>query len=242
MLGFSVGRPIFETDKQSAQENLSKLAPDGVDSIEVFIHKDLVENLETIDIAMELDFSRFKNISLHAPDIPYDTHPKANETIELLKKLSDYLNAKHITVHPAGITDWSIFDDLKEKILLENMDPVKSEGQSVEDMREYFGKFDVGMTLDLQHSYSIDPSMALTDRLIEEFRGRIKEVHISGWQSPNRHIPLYNFPDRDLIASRLEKLPGVKVVMEGVTMDAFSSPNGEEVLREEVAFLLPFIK
>ncbi len=241
MLGFSAGRPILEPDKQENLKNIERLLIKGVDSIEIFLHKDFADTDEFFERVLLLELPMFNHVSLHAPDIPYGQHPRTEKVIEYLKKISEKLNAQYITLHPAGIQDWSLFKEFEGKLLLENMDPVKGEGQDVDDMNKYFSQIDAGMTLDLQHSYSIDPSMALTDRLIDTFKARIKEVHISGWESPNRHVPLYNFSDRDFIVSRLERLPGVNVVMEGVTMDAFNSPNGDEMLKSEVEFLRSFI-
>jgi hypothetical protein len=66
-------------------------------------------------------------------------------------------------------------------------------------------------------------------------------VHISAWSAPKFHIPLHNFVDRELIAEQLKKLPGVKVIVEGIPFDDFKRPNSEELLRKEVEFVKQFV-
>jgi hypothetical protein len=241
MLGFSIGRPIFQVSEDQAHENLKKLVLEGIDSVEIFIHRDFFGIPDLFARASRFDISGFKKVSIHAPAIAYGADPNTTSIIKNLSTMYETLGAEDIIVHPIGVTNWEVFGDLKEHLLIENMDSVKDEGQDVEDMERYLSESEAGMVLDIQHTYSIDRSMALTDRLIERFRDKIKEVHISAWENPNIHIPLYDFSDRDLIGEQLRKLPGVNVIMEGITSAAFDTSDPVEMLKKETDFIRQFI-
>jgi hypothetical protein len=91
--------------------------------------------------------------------------------IEGLSKIISSQSVSGVVVHPAGITDWGVFKGLGARLLVENMDSVTPEGQDIDDLNKYFSEIDADMVLDLQHTYSIDKSMGLTNRLIDAFKG-----------------------------------------------------------------------
>jgi hypothetical protein len=149
-----------------------------------------------------LDLSPFSFISLHTPHFPYKNNYSTNIFLSKLIALKEKFNIKNFVFHTDKDIDWDIFKNYKElPISIENMDNRKITGKTFNEIKTILDKYDFKLTLDLQHVFTNDSSMQLALLLQEEFRGRIAEYHISGFDPNLLHYPLFKTQQNIIIKS-----------------------------------------
>lgn len=128
------------------------------------------------------DLADFEHISLHAPSsrIIYRNDSKTKIILDLIEETYHRLDIKYVVFHPDTISDYSIFDNYVFPAAIENLDKRKFFGKNVKDLKKVFQVFDCRFVLDINHCFSIDPTMRLAEDLISEFKNRLCGVHISG--------------------------------------------------------------
>jgi len=152
-------------------------------------------SLERLKKLGELDadiFSSFKRASLHLPGALPFRYGKNSKTVELLDRINAEQEKFHfnaIILHPDAVDDWDIFKKYDLPILVENMDNRKHFGKTTSDLQKVFSRFDTKICLDVNHIFTNDKSMRLTQDFIQTFFGRISEIHISGYKT--LHDPLF---------------------------------------------------
>jgi hypothetical protein len=96
-----------------------------------------------------------------------------------------------IVLHPETLMEPACFSAVGSRLLLENMDPTKDDGRTVEELGRYFEELpQAGLCLDIAHAWLMDPSLALAHALLDAFGDRLREVHVSSIMPDGRHIPL----------------------------------------------------
>ena len=146
-----------------------------------------VELPDLVSFCSALPRLPFDYISVHAPtkDIVGSDHDLA----ELLAELPEWVDA--IVLHPDVLTHAPAFRELRDRILLENMDGRKTIGTTATDLAAYFALLpDAGFCFDVAHAASIDPTMTRAAELLDAFGDRLREVHISSLSELGKHVPL----------------------------------------------------
>lgn len=125
--------------------------------------------------AGKLDLSHFSYTSFHAPSKLIACEERV--VFELLLTIP---NPWPIIVHPELLKTRELWRSLGSRLCLENMDNRKMGGRTVSEMRDLFNAFpEATFCLDLGHARQIDPTMATTIRMLKEFTGRLRQLHIS---------------------------------------------------------------
>lgn len=185
-------------------------------------HKSMIDYLLEI---RDLDLSQFTFISMHTPHFQYIHNEETDIFLSKLRRLKDRYNISNFVFHTDKYIDWKIFDNHKElPVSIENMDNRKREGKTVKEIRQILDKYDFKLTLDLQHCFTNDSTMKLANTFQEEFRDRIVEYHISGYEERFIHYPLFK-TKQDIIIQSL-KYKELPIILEG-TFDEIGEHNRE---------------
>jgi hypothetical protein len=141
---------------------------------------------ELISALPSLDLSDFVYVSFHAPS---KLQTLDEQTVfELLFRLPE---AWPIVVHPEILRTPALWGQLGARLCLENMDDRKTTGRTPAELRVLFEQFpDASFCLDLGHARQIDPTMASALRMLRDFGGRLRQVHVSEVGMRGEHLPL----------------------------------------------------
>jgi hypothetical protein len=141
----------------------------------------LVEQLE------QLDLSRFQYISFHAPSaMEQSFEPTA---LKLLQQVA----ARNwpIIVHPDAMnspSDWACLGDC---LCIENMDKRKPIGQTANDLAKFFDALpNASLCFDIGHARQVDPTMSEAWAILQRFRHKIKQLHVSEVNTQSKHDPI----------------------------------------------------
>lgn len=177
-LGFSTG--VFYGREEISLENaimeLNRVAPEVIE-LNIASPTELAELSEA---AIEL-CRRFKVRTIHAPfkDVRYDAHSK--ELLLKLKELAERLTAHYLVFHPDTIDDFELVEEvLGSLVAIENMDWRKSVGKTVAELQAIFAQMpSAGWLCDLNHVFTLDPSMQLAQALYDVLGDRLVGYHVS---------------------------------------------------------------
>lgn len=179
LIGFSTGALALD-DVRGALELLSHTELEAVElsALRQNELRPLVESLDTLDL------TQFAYISFHAPSAMEEAFEK--EALELLAQVAQ--RGWPIIVHPDAMhrhESWARFGEL---LLIENMDKRKPIGQSAVDLARYFEILpEARMCFDIGHARQVDPTMSEAAAILEAFRPRITELHVSEVNSQSKH-------------------------------------------------------
>lgn len=142
----------------------------------------------------------FEYMSIHAPrpDDLYSDNPQTHEILSSLESFCAEYPIRLVNVHPVDVIDWDVFETYTLPLALENMDRDKDAAQSVSEMKTLFDRVDAKMVLDINHCYSLDPSMQLAHDMYAAFKDRIAEIHVSGI-SQLPHDSLYDADEQIIV-------------------------------------------
>jgi hypothetical protein len=122
----------------------------------------------------------FNHVSVHGPKAVDDL-----KLIESLKSLPELVEV--IVIHPEEITPQN-WRQLGERLAIENMDCRRQQGQTVAQLKEVFKDLpEAGFCLDVAHVWTVDPTLGLAFDLLEAFRERLVEIHLSGIDTSGQH-------------------------------------------------------
>lgn len=199
LLGFSTGC-LHKTHDRLSRETFDVFRKMGCDAIELSCI-DIESAAKILGFSQE-DFSGFQHVSIHAPSfdaLDPEGVKKYKELLDIFDQAAGKIRIDAVVFHPDEIADWTMFDDRKFPVALENMDWRKERGKYAESMREIFAKKDALMVLDLNHCYTNDPSMRLAQEMNEAFNIRISEIHLSGFE--HFHEPLFRTGQTEILES-----------------------------------------
>jgi hypothetical protein len=78
-----------------------------------------------------------------------------------------------------------------DRLLIENMDKRKPIGRTADELNKYFRELpEARLCFDIGHARQVDPTMAEARKILEKFRDRLAEVHLSEVNSSSKHDPL----------------------------------------------------
>ncbi len=136
--------------------------------------------------ASTLPLSHFTYVSFHAPSKL--TSFDERTVFDLLHRLP---NRWPIIVHPELLRTPELWRTLDSRLCLENMDNRKTTGRTVSEMQALFNSYPrAGFCLDLGHARQIDPTMATAIRMLNEFRSRLRQLHVSEVGPRSEHRPM----------------------------------------------------
>lgn len=194
-IGFSHG-VLYRVLPVYTKEAFDIYANAGSEIIEVCLAKaGEVEKLK--DVVQFVEKYPYK--SIHLPtDIKYRNDDATKELLDKVLKFCNIINTDLILVHPDLVEDWSVFEDYPLNWAVENMDNRKQSFQGVEDLKKFFEKHgNWKMVLDLNHCYSNNKSMRLSEDFINAFQNRIVEIHLSGFVG--YHEPLFKTKQKEIM-------------------------------------------
>jgi hypothetical protein len=182
IIGFSTGA-LTRDDFQAALQILSQRHVVAVE-LSALRQRELIPLINELQ---HLDVTQFIYKAFHAPSL-MDPEFEA-VAIEALHDVA--LRGWPIIVHPDAMhhpASWSHFGDL---LCIENMDKRKPIGQTVADLTEIFKCLpNASLCFDIGHARQVDPTMSEAAAILQCYKGRLKQVHISEVNSQSRHDPL----------------------------------------------------
>jgi endonuclease IV len=135
----------------------------------------------------ELDLSQYSYISFHAPSKLDNISEEG--LVEKLKKVAE--KKWSIIIHPDIIQDFGIWRQLGQYLCIENMDKRKKIGRTAADLEKVFNSLpEASFCFDIAHARQVDPTMIEAFLMIDKFKDRLKQLHISDVNSQSRHEPL----------------------------------------------------
>lgn len=135
----------------------------------------------------EADLDDFAHVSFHAPS----KLEKLSER-DLVCALEEVAARNvEIVVHPDIIQEHELWKPFGSLLCIENMDQRKSCGRTAEELSEIFAKLpEASLCFDFAHVYQIDPTLCEAQKILEQFRERIREIHLSSLNAECGHEPL----------------------------------------------------
>ncbi|MCC7289644.1 hypothetical protein IT417_00080 [bacterium] len=235
-IGFTTG-VLFKFPQFTLKEKVNLFYECGSTAIEVMYHNTEVGDRSFENEVRELDLNKFQYRSLHLPKFPFDINERTREVISNIKEFDRHNNFHAFIIHPDEVRNWDSLSDIKDKLLVENMDRRKLDGRSVEEVKKYLEIGDFNMVLDINHTYSHDPSMNLFKKFIENFKPKIKQLHISGFDSYFDHELMYKVK-QDVMNEPLKQFKGIPKIIESVVWDNIDS---KVALKKELAYFKAFL-
>lgn len=142
------------------------------------------ELLPLVSSLERLDLRGFVYISLHAPSRM--SVEEEREAIGLLRSVAE--RRWPIIVHPDAVNDWSLWRAFGELLLVENMDKRKPTGRTAQELSRIFEHLPAAsLCFDLGHARQVDPTMTEATVILQQFRDRIKQLHVSEVDSESKH-------------------------------------------------------
>jgi hypothetical protein len=181
-IGFSTGA-IAKGDFATALD-VQRHIP-RIDAVELSALRD--HELSTlVDAIPHLDLEQFEYVSFHAPSKLQALDEQA--VFDLLTRLPD---SWPVIVHPELLQTPSLWQQLGERLCLENMDNRKTTGRTIAELHALFEAFpEATFCLDLGHARQVDPTMVSAMLMLQEFGDRLVELHVSEVGSRGEHRPL----------------------------------------------------
>jgi hypothetical protein len=127
----------------------------------------------------------FRYVSVHAPVKDRDLDDAAGA--QLLNELP--LWVRSIVTHPDVLAEPAHYRELGTRLVPENMDDRKRAGRTADELEVVFAELpEAGFCLDVAHASSIDPTMEAAEDLLNRFRSRLRQVHLSSLEG-GHHVP-----------------------------------------------------
>jgi hypothetical protein len=185
VIGFSTGA-IAKSDYVAALANLREY---GVSAVELSALR-LPELYPLVKALPDMKLSQFDAVSFHAPS-RFDPDDELF-VVNLLQEVVAL--AIPIVIHPDVIYSLDLWVPFGDRLLIENMDKRKPVGRTAEELNEFFTRLpEARLCFDIGHARQVDPTMAEARRILEKYRDRLAEVHLSEVNSSSRHDPLSSY-------------------------------------------------
>jgi hypothetical protein len=181
-IGFSTGA-LARNDFRRA---LQMLADKEVSAVELSaLRQDELEPL--VAQLGQLELGQFQYISFHAPSsMERSFEPRA---LELLQQVA--ARKWPIVVHPDAMHTPAEWARLGDCLCIENMDKRKPIGQTATDLARIFEILpDASLCFDIGHARQVDPTMSEAWTILQRFRDRLKQLHVSEVNTQSKHDPL----------------------------------------------------
>lgn len=129
----------------------------------------------------------FRYLSVHGPS--KRRRMPEMELVARLAELPPFVDA--IVLHPDLIEDPGPYTLLGGRLVIENMDSRKLAGMQGDELAALFDELpEAGFCFDVAHAWTVDPTMALGQDLLDRFAPRLRHVHLSSISADHGHVPL----------------------------------------------------
>lgn len=183
VIGFSTGAIAFH-DFENA---LRLLEPTSANAVELSALRaaELPGLMAALPRLLGALRQRYQYVSFHAP-----TDFGAERTlVEQLKPVAKI--DMNIIVHPDTIQDVAMWRQLGSRLCLENMDSRKMDGRTAEELRSFFSELpEARLCFDIAHAREVDPTMIEARRIVDEFKDRIAQIHLSEIDDKGKHFAM----------------------------------------------------
>jgi xylose isomerase-like TIM barrel protein len=128
----------------------------------------------------------FSYVSVHAPVKGRNLDDWRSARV--LSELPAWVRS--IVTHPDALAELAPYRELESRFVLENMDDRKQTGRTADELDVAFDQLpEAGFCFDIAHAASIDPTMHVAEELLDRFRSRLRQVHLSSLHH-GHHIPV----------------------------------------------------
>jgi hypothetical protein len=157
----------------------------GLDAVELSALR--IDELPFLMRALSsLDLVGFRHVSLHTPSKLVGV-----DEASLVASLNDVPMSWPIIVHPDLIEVPSRWRFFGRRLCLENMDQRKRVGRTVPEMESLFEQLpEAAFCFDIGHARQVDPTMGIAIGMLQRFRRRLRQIHMSEVDPVGRHIPI----------------------------------------------------
>ena len=133
-----------------------------------------------------LPLSQFEHVSVHLPST-IDVAIEERLCASLNAIPSDWL----LVTHPDILNRWELWTGLGNRLCIENMDKRKPIGQTASDLQQIFRKLpQASFCLDLGHIHQVDATMGEAVLILDQLKGRLRQLHVSEVNSQSKHDPI----------------------------------------------------
>lgn len=222
-VGFSTGALALG----DFERGLSMLASKHADAVELSALRSVeLPPLLNITLArLEELRARYRYIAFHAPT----DHQDERDLVERLKSIAE--RGFNVVVHADIIRDVSLWQQLGNRLCIENMDSRKATGRTAKELRGFFEKLpQAKLCFDVAHARQVDPTMTEAARILSEFGDRLAHVHLSEVNGKGKHFTMSFIAKRayELLADVLSSVP---VILESPVDEAGIESEIEEAQR-----------
>lgn len=178
-IGFSTGA-LARGDFRAA---LRMLAGKNVSAVELSAlrQEELAPLVDQLD---RVDLGNFAYISFHAPSAMEPAFEAV--ALRLLDQIA--LRGWPIIVHPDAMYQRQEWARLGNRLCIENMDKRKPIGQTADDLANIFEDLpQASFCFDIGHARQVDPTMSEASAILQRFRGRIRQLHVSEVNTQSKH-------------------------------------------------------
>ncbi len=177
--GFSTGALAHGDFKRA----LSLLKHVNVEAVELSALR-LQELMPLVSFVKKANLSRFSFISVHAP-----AGFAAWEEADVVRRLRTFVERGWpVVVHPDAIHRFSLWTELGEELLVENMDKRKPRGRTARELAAIFADLpQATMCFDIAHARQFDTSMTEAYKILRDHGERVRQVHMSEVNTSSKH-------------------------------------------------------
>lgn len=183
----------------------------------------------------KLDLTGFQFVSFHAPS-SFDASAE-RDVAGLLRVVTGH--GIPVVIHPDTISDFRVWGEFGGSLLVENMDKRKAIGRTAAEMAGIFARLpEAGFCFDIGHARQVDPTMAESYRLLQQYGFRLRQVHMSEVNTASHHEPMsaYAVQAFQRVAGMI---PSDTPVILETSIDRGQSDVLTEIHRAEMALTVP---
>ncbi|MCL5094206.1 MAG: hypothetical protein M1355_03680 [Patescibacteria group bacterium] len=186
VLGFSTGC-LYKTHNSLDPHTIDIFRKVGCNAIELMFHDS--SDLENFKKLRQQDVEGFKYIALHAPIYRGENEEEYIQMLQAIEEKYKTIKFDSVVLHPDEFKDYSFLKRFELPFAVENMDNRKNSCKDIIGLKNLFQEFNVPMVFDINHAYTNDQTMKLGNDLVNGFKDRINEIHLSGFDT--FHEPLF---------------------------------------------------
>jgi len=198
-IGFSTGVFYKEKDILESIEFLNTLPGNAIE-LNFLKKEELFKTIQKITPDM---LEKFTYISLYAPKYSYGNDELTRDIFREIQKFQK-INQMHldaIVIHPNTIWDFKVLEKYSLPLAFENLDAREESGiyrtpQGLSQLKKQFPS--VRFVIDVNHIYTIDPTMKLAQKFYDALDDNIAQYHLSGCEN-KYHAPLYKNKQKEII-------------------------------------------
>ncbi|MBN1779334.1 MAG: hypothetical protein JW816_03900 [Candidatus Buchananbacteria bacterium] len=238
-LGYSLGS---NKQKYSLKDKIKIISSVETHAVELsyMVIDELKEKPDEEDIEL---LKKFQYISIHAPALVYKNqetgekkwirYPDDNSqaVIMQLLEIAKKINANTILFHPDLVDDFSwLAKQIGSLLSFENMDKNKKFGNNIKDLEKIFSQApNAKWVCDVNHIYTVDQSMKLSQKFHDAFGDRLCHYHLSAYGG--FHEAFY-ISGEDIILQGIKNF-SIPIIHEGQALR-----DGKESLIKENKYVL----